>query len=608
MDFSLQFMGTWQRNIESRASRTGMTQNRIDRRMAAILAADVVGYSRLMGQDEEGTLAQLRGHRRDLMDPAIAARAGRIFKTTGDGLLAEFASVIDAVRCAVEIQSGMARRNAGIDPGKRLELRIGINLGDVILEGGDVFGDVVNIAARLEGIADAGEICISDDAYRHVREKVDVQFTELGELTLKNIARPVRAHMTQVRGEGAQRKHPRLPEKPSIAILPLQNMSGDPEQEYFADGIVEDITTALSRFRSLFVIARNSSFTYKGRSIDVRQVGRELGVRYVLEGSVRRTGGKVRITGQLIDATTGAHLWADRIDGDVEDVFALQDRVTNAVVGAIIPRVEEAEIERAQRKPTHSLDAYDCYLRGVRDANELTRETNESAFASFLKAIDLDPGFSAAYAKAAYCINMRKVNGWMLDRESESAEACRLARRAVELGKDDAATLALAGYVLAYVGGELDAGAQFIARALALNPNLAEGWASSSWIQVCLGDPGAALEHVATAMRLSPADPRTYVFHLFSAMAHLSAGRYGEAAQSARRVLHDKPVLAAMRILGIAEALDGRLEEARTAIARMSAFDPTLRMANIDRVIPPYRREADRERYLAGLRMAGLPE
>jgi TolB-like protein/Flp pilus assembly protein TadD len=415
--------------------------------------------------------------------------------------------------------------------------------------------------------------------------------------------------MTQVRGEGqAARKNPSLPEKPSIAILPLQNMSGDPDQEYFADGVVEDITTALSRFRSLFVIARNSSFTYKGRAVDIRQVGRELGVRYVLEGSVRRTAGRVRITGQLIDATTGAHLWADRIDGDVEDVFALQDRITTAVVGAIVPRVEEAEIERAQRKPTHSLDAYDCYLRGLRDANELTREANESAFASFMSAIDLDPGFAIAYAKAAYCINMRKVNGWLVDREAESVEACRLARRALEAGKEDAATLAVAGYVLAYVGGELDAGAEFIARALALNPNLAEGWASSSWIHVCLGDHETALEHVATAMRLSPADPRTYVFHLFTAMAHLSAGRHDQAAESARRVLHEKPVLAAMRILGIASALGGQLEEARIAIARMSAFDPTLRLSNIDRVIPPYRRKEDRDRYLEGLRKAGMPE
>jgi TolB-like protein len=585
-----------------------MTLERTVRRMAAILAADVVGYSRLMGEDEEGTLAQLRADRRDVIDPAIATRGGRIFKTTGDGVLVEFASVVDAVRCAVEIQSALARRDAG-DRARRLELRIGINVGDVISEGDDVFGDVVNIAARLEGIAEPGAVCISDDAYRHVREKVAVEFTELGELTLKNIARPVRAHMTQAQGASpAARKNPSLPDKPSIAILPLQNMSGDPDQEYFADGVVEDITTALSRFRSLFVISRNSSFTYKGRSIDIRQVGRELGVRYVLEGSVRRTGGRVRITGQLIDAMTGAHLWADRIDGDVADVFALQDRVTTAVVGAIVPRVEQAEIERAQRKSTHSLGAYDCYLRGLRDSNEVTREANESAYASFMSAIDLDPGFAIAYAKAAYCINMRKVNGWLVKREAESAEACRLARRALDLGKEDAATLAVAGYVLAYVGGELDAGGEFIGRALALNPNLAEGWASSSWIQVCLGDPATALEHVATATRLSPADPRTYVFHLFTAMAHLSAGRHDQAAESARRVLHERQVLAAMRILGIASALGGHLEEARNAIARMSAFDPTLRLSNIDRVIPPYRRQEDRERYLEGLRKAGLPE
>ena len=586
-----------------------MTPERIVRRMAAILAADVVGYSRLMGEDEEGTLAQLRAHRRELIDPAIAARGGRIFKTTGDGVLAEFPSVVDAVRCAIEIQAAMAGRNTGVDPRRRLELRIGINMGDVIVEGDDVFGDPVNVAARLEGMADAGGVCISDEAYRHAREKVDAEFTDLGELSLKNIARPVRAHMTRVAGRTpVARKNPALPDKPSIAVLPLQNMSGDPEQEYFADGVVEDITTALSRFRSLFVISRNSSFTYKGRSIDVRQVGRELGVRYVLEGSVRRVGGQLRITGQLIDAVTGAHLWADRIDGRVEDVFALQDQVTAAVVGAIVPRLEQAEIERAQHKPTHSLDAYDCYLRGVRDSNVLTREANDSAFVSFMKAIDLDPGFAMAYAKAAYCVNMRKVNGWLVDREAESSEACRLARRALDLGRDDAAALAVAGYVLAYVGGELDAGGEFIGRALALNPNLAEGWASSSWIQVCLGDPGAALEHVATAMRLSPADPRAYVFHLFTAMAHLSAGRHDQAAESARRVLHEKPVLAAMRILAIASALGEQVEEARIAIARMSAFDPTLRLSNIDRVIPPYRRKEDRDRYLEGLRKAGLPE
>jgi TolB-like protein len=601
-----------QRNIDVRANPSfeeTMAAKRVERRLAAIFAADVVGYSRMMGEDEEGTLEQLRNHRRDLIDPTIEAHRGRIFKTTGDGVLVEFASVVDAVRCAIEIQKGMAGRNAKVDRERQLELRIGINLGDVIIEGEDVFGDGVNVAARLEGMADAGAVCISEDAYRHVHDKVKAEFTDLGELTLKNISRVVRAYMTRARDDGgASRKNPPLPEKPSIAILPLQNMSGDPEQEYFADGVVEDITTALSRFRSLFVISRNSSFTYKGRAVDVRQVGRELGVRYVLEGSVRKLGNQLRITGQLIDAVTGAHLWADRIDGQMKDVFALQDRVTASVVGAIVPRLEEAEIERAQRKPTQNLDAYDCYLRGLRDSNELSRESNRSAFAAFMKAIDLDPGFAIAHAKAAYCINMRKVNGWLVDREKESAEACRLARRAVDLGRDDAATLAIAGYVLAYVGGEVDTGGEFIKRALALNPNFAEGWASSSWIQVCLGHPEAALEHVATAMRLSPADPRTYAFHLFTAMAHLSAGRYDQAVESATRVLHDKPVLAAMRISAAASALAGHLDEARIAIGRMSALDPTLRMSNLDRVIPPYRREEDRTRYIDGLRKAGLPE
>ena len=400
-----------------------------------------------------------------------------------------------------------------------------------------------------------------------------------------------------------------LPYKPSIAVLPFENMSGDPEQDYFANGMVEDLVTGLSRTGSLFVIARQSTLTYKGKAVDINQVGRELGVRYVLEGSVRKLGDQVRITGQLIDAATGAHLWADRIDGRVKDVFALQDRVTASVVGAIVPRLEAAEIERAQRKPTQSLDAYDCYLRGLRDYNEMSRESNQSSFALFMKAIDLDPGFAIAHAKAGYCINMRKVNGWLVDREKEVAEACRLARRAVNLGRDDAATLAVAGYVLAYVGGELDTGAEFIERALALNPNLAEGWASSSWIQACLGHPEAALEHVATAMRLSPADPRTYVFHLFNAMAHMGAGRYDQAVESARRALHDKPnLLPALRLAAMGNSLAGHFDEARIAIARMSALDPTLRLSNLGNVQPPFRREEDRERYIEGLRKAGLPE
>jgi len=336
------------------------------RKLVAILAADVAGYSRLTGLDEEGTHAQLQDHLRSLVDPKIVEHRGRAVKNTGDGLLAEFASVVEAVRCAVDIQRGMAERNTNMPPEKRIEFRIGINLGDVIIDHGDIFGDGVNVAARLEGIAEPGGICISEDAYRQVRDKLDVNFDDAGEQQLKNIARPMRTYRVLLDASLAQAKASLpLPDKPSVAVLPFQNMSGDTEQDYFADGVVEEIITALSRFRQLFVIARNSSFTYKHRAVDVKQVGRELGVRYVLEGSVRKAANRVRITGQLVDATTGAHVWADRFDGALEDIFELQDQVTASVVGQIVPKLEQREIERATRKPTDRLDSYDYYLRGV---------------------------------------------------------------------------------------------------------------------------------------------------------------------------------------------------------------------------------------------------
>jgi TolB-like protein len=314
-------------------------------------------YSRLTGLDEEGTHAQLQDHLRSLVHPKIAEHRGRIVKNTGDGLLAEFSSVVDAVRCAVDVQRGMAERNAEVPQERRIDFRIGINVGDVMIDRGDIFGDGVNVAARLEGISESGGIGISEDAYRQVRDKLDVNFEDAGEQQLKNIARPVRVYRVRLSGSAPSSRPPLpLPDKPSIAVLPFTNMSGDPEQEYFADGMVEEIITALSRFRQLFVIARNSSFTYKGRAVDVKQVGRELGVRYLLEGSVRKTANRVRITGQLVDTSSGAHLWAERFDGWLEDIFDLQDRVTASVVGAITPKLDEAEIERAKRKPTKSLD------------------------------------------------------------------------------------------------------------------------------------------------------------------------------------------------------------------------------------------------------------
>src|ERR1700731_289762 len=350
-----------------------LSSEHVERRLAAILAADVVGSCRLIGIDEEGTLAQLKALRKRLFDPKIAQHHGRIVKNTGDGALVEFASVVDAVRCADDVQRGVAEQNTDVPQDKRIEFRIGIHLGDIIIADDDIFGDGVNIAVRLEGIAEPGGICISDDAHRQVRGKVESTLEDMGAQTLKNIAEPMRAWRVRIGPSSSPAtKTPTetaqplaLPDKPSIAVLPFQNMSGDPEQEYFADGIVEDIITALSRFKSLFVIARNSSFTFKGKAVDIKKVGQELGVRYVLEGSIRKAGGRVRITGQLIDAASGAHLWADKFDGSLEDVFDLQDRITMSVVAAIAPKLDQAEIERSKRKPTTDLGAYDLYLRAL---------------------------------------------------------------------------------------------------------------------------------------------------------------------------------------------------------------------------------------------------
>jgi len=346
-----------------------MSEARVERRLAAILAVDVAGYSRLMGADEEGTLAALRAVRRELGDPKIAEHRGRIVKTTGDGLLAEFASVVDAVRCAVEVQREMIARNAGVASEKRIEFRVGIHQGDIIVEDGDIFGDGVNLAARLEGLAEPGGICVSRVVRDEVRDKLDLAFDDLGEQRVKNITRPVRTYRVAL-GASSRAALPveaplPLPDKPSLVVLPFQNMSGDPEQEYFVDGMVEEITTAIARLPWLFVIARNSAFTYKGKPVNVKQVAQELGVRYVLEGSVRKAGNRVRITGQLIDTITGAHIWADRFDGALDDIFDLQDRGASSVAGAIEPKLRQSEIERASRKPTANLTAYDLYLRAL---------------------------------------------------------------------------------------------------------------------------------------------------------------------------------------------------------------------------------------------------
>ena len=400
-----------------------------------------------------------------------------------------------------------------------------------------------------------------------------------------------------------------LPARPSIAVLPFQNLSGDPEQEYFADGTVEEITTALSRFRSLFVIARNSSFTYKGRAIDVKQVGRELGVRYVLEGSVRKSGDNVRITGQLIDALTGAHLWADRFDGKLADIFDLQDQITASVVGAILPKLEEAEIERTRRKPTESLEAYDYYLRGLALANHQSREANDEALRLFYKAIQLDSGFAAAYALAARCFIFRKTNGWMTDRMAEIDEAARLARCGIELGKDDAVALSHVAHVLAYVVGDLDHAASICDHALALNANAAVGWGVSGFIKVLLGEPDAGIERVAHAMRLSPRDPLAFAWYLYTSIAHFYAGRNDEATSWSERGLRELPNHPGLlRSYAASSASAGRFEDARKAMERLRQLAPSLRLSNLEDVLPPARRPEDRRKYVEALRKAGLPE
>jgi TolB-like protein len=587
-----------------------MAEERAQRRLAAILAADVVGYSRLMQLDEAGTLATLKSRRTEVLQPVVSRHRGRVVKLMGDGVLIEFASAVDAVECALQLQEAMEAANVDLPEDKRIVLRVGINLGDVIVEGGDLYGDGVNIAARLEAVAEPGTIFVSRTVFNHVRGKVKVGFEDLGERALKNIAEPVQVfRLKQSAGADVVRPALALPDKPSIAVLPFQNMSGDPEQEYFADGMVEDIITELSRFQGLFVIARNSSFTYKGRTLNVKQVGRELGVRYVLEGSVRKAGDKVRITGQLVDTSTGGHLWADRFDGGLADIFDLQDQVTTNVVAAIAPKLEQAEIERAKRKPTESLDAYDCYLRGLAEAYRWTQEGNNEALKMFYRAIELDPDFASAYGWAARCYSQRKNAGWMADRAKEIAEAARLARQAADLGWDDPVALWTAGLALAFVVGDLDDGAAFTDRALALNPNLAWAWLFSGWIKVWIGEPEVAIQRFARAMRLSPQDPLFFQMQAGTALAHFFAGRYDDAATWAEAAVRDRrSFLPLLCTAAASDALAGRTVEAGKAMARLRQLDPDLRLSNLKDHLFTLRRPADIAKWEEGLQRAGLPE
>jgi adenylate cyclase len=586
----------------------------VQRRLAAILAADVAGYSRLMGADEEGTLARLKAIRRELSDPKIKEHRGRIVKTTGDGLLVEFASVVDAMRCAVDVQREMALRNAAVAAERRIEFRIGINLGDIIIDGKDIFGDGVNVAARLEALAEPGGICVSRVVRDQVRDKLDFAFEDRGEQQVKNIARPVRVFDVRTAMESppttpdppaAPLPLP-LPEKPSIAVLPFQNMSGDPEQEYFADGMVEDIITALSRNRAFFVISRNTTFTYKGPAVDIAKVARELGVRYVLEGSVRRSGNRVRITAQLIDAASGRHLWADRYDREMADVFAVQDEIARTITGELAPGIIAAEMQQARRKDPTQLDAWDRTMRAHWHIRRFTREDLAEAQRLLGEAVELDPANSTALSDLAFANHFEAVFGWGEDLARSFSRSGEAARRAVAIDDSDAnAHTALAIFDL--FSGRHEEARRRLRRALDLDPNsVARGYLGVSY--AFAGDYEATLSHCGEAIRLSPRDPLLIIWHLCQGWAALLSERYEKAIEFAMEAVEANPEFPDN--YAVLAAAHGHLADAvaaRAALGELLRRMPGL-TASDDRLNRPFGSAAQRERFLEGLRLAGLPE
>jgi adenylate cyclase len=581
-----------------------LASERIERRLTAILAADVAGYSRLVEADEEGTLSQWKALWGTVIEPKIKEHRGRIARVIGDGILAEFASVIDAVRCAVEVQRSVAERNANAPQDKRIEFRVGINFGELIIEHGDFWGDGVNIAARLEALAHPGGICVSGRVQEDTQGKLEIAFEFMGEQNLKNIVRPVRVY--RVRFDGVTESTPALPlpSKPSIAVLPFQNMSGDPSEDYFADGVVEDITTALSRIRWLFVIARNSSFTYKGRMVDVKQVGRELGVRYALEGSVRKAANRVRVTAQLIDAVTGHHVWAERYDRELAAIFALQDEITERVVAAVEPQLYAAEGIRAKRKPPESLDAWECVVRALSCVN--SRSQNDYAMARELleRAIELDPAYAQAYALFAYVMGLEVLYGWK-PREIALARALEAAQKAVVLDSDDA----WAHFALGFVYGMTRRAEEAVVeheKALALNPNFALAYTYQGSALAYLGRGEEALLKIDASERLSPRGLFQGVNNVCRAAAHFSAEQHRDAVSCARKSILDSPgIVTGYRMLVVNCALIGEIDEARAALGIVKRLQPDISLRWIAESVL-FTRERDRQNYIEGFRLAGL--
>ena len=589
-----------------------MPEDRVDRRLAAIWAGDIAGYSRLMGVDEEGTLRQLKAHRKELVDPKITEHRGRIVKTTGDGVLVEFFSVVDAVRCAVDIQRGMGERNAAVPADKRIEFRIGINVGDIIIDGDDIFGDGVNVAARLQTLAEPGGIMVSSIVHDQVRDKLSFGFDDMGEQSIKNIARPIGVHRVSLAenarpaaaqsGAATSKFEPASSNRPSIAVLPFANMSGDPEQEYFADGISEDIITGLSKLRWFFVIARNSSFAYKGKTVDVKRAARELGVCYILEGSVRKGGDRVRITAQLIDAATGNHIWADRYDGELTDVFALQDE-TRKVVAAIEPKLLEAEGIRSQKRSPEDLDAWDMVIQANSLFWRLTPADGDAAIAIMRRAVERYPDYGPAHSMLAFMLLLSQLTGWKRE-EALGKQAASFAERAAELDDSDPwAHLAL-GYV-AISRRHTDGAVEEFQRALDLNPNFAAAHGYLAFALAVDGRSEQAIAHSEQAIHMSPHDPQNAIFNMCIAVAHYLAGRYPEAVAFGRKAIQQRTQFTSGHRIYVASlAQAGQIEEARDALARLKGLFPEMTIAWIKQYVPYT--AGPMEKFLDGMRKAGL--
>ncbi|MDU8942323.1 adenylate/guanylate cyclase domain-containing protein [Ovoidimarina sediminis] len=561
-----------------------MTEPAVHRRLAAIMSTDIAGFSRRMNADEAGTLAAVNRIRSEIFAPKVAAHKGRVVKLMGDGALVEFASVVDAVRCAIAIQRAMAAREKDPQGRPLLQLRIGINLGDIIIEGRDIFGDGVNLAARLQEIASPGGISLSGNTHEHIGSRIDAAFYDDGKHELKNFPKPVRVFRWPEESGSAERTGPataplRRPEKPSIAVLPFDNMSGDTDQEYFADGVVEAITATLSRIRSFFVIARNSAFAYKGRHVNVRDIGRELGVKYVLEGSVQRAGNRVRITVQLIETDGGAHLWADKYDGSLDDIFELQDKITAQVAGAIQPSIQFAEIERTRRKPPHDLGAYDYTMRAMPDVWTLEETSATRALKMLDKALEIDPEYPLALALAAWCWAQRSVYNWAEHIGDAKAEALSRAERAAQMSSDDPLILSVLGAVHTFARN-FGAARVLLERAIQLDPNSAWALSRLGWLDNYADRPEEAKRHFEHAMRLSPLDPMNFNNLVGIGAAHQVAGDDARAADFYLRALQERPNAHWVhRNLSAALLGAGREEEARASLQTLMDAHPNMTVA-----------------------------